>query len=318
MFDIRQVGDLSKLFLNKYHELELALGRSEKEWDLQNASCHLMLLLLPDYMRKFGCLRNYWEGGHMGERSVTKLKKSLPHGAHLDGSVKTAIRRYFIDVVLSQIERNDQKKQFSSDQSMEDSITDEGDMCNDEKYNNNENQTKYCYDRYRRFQCYKSFDYIIDCVEHAKPFAVAYCPTRSRLYVVCWGIFESRRQRLLYMIPVTEGIAMEGIYLLPAKVILDAIPVMMGHGDGNVSRPVPFTSDIASDIEACIACPYVLTTDNVDANNNQYANDHFYYIRSENHMEMRRSSVYDNGQISDENRTATFRIYMSYPHLFKR
>jgi hypothetical protein len=39
----------------------------------------------------------------MGERSITKLKKSLPHGAHMDGSVRSAIRRYFVDVVLFQL-----------------------------------------------------------------------------------------------------------------------------------------------------------------------------------------------------------------------
>jgi hypothetical protein len=76
--DIIMVGELAKIFLSRYHDMEKYVGRSCKDWDIQNASCLLMLLLLPEYMKKFGCLRNYGEGGHMGERSITKLKKVPP------------------------------------------------------------------------------------------------------------------------------------------------------------------------------------------------------------------------------------------------
>jgi hypothetical protein len=102
-------------------------------------------------MKKFGCLRNYWEGGHMGERSITKLKKSLPHGAqHMDGSVRSAIRRYFVDVVLSQFMEAElfcDNNVKSIEQGAQYAAIDEGDSPFENVLNNNENCTKQSYDR---------------------------------------------------------------------------------------------------------------------------------------------------------------------------
>ena len=213
-YDIAAVRDLAKLSLSKYHEMELILGRTNKEWDLQNASCHLMLLLLPEYMTNFGCLRNFWGGGHMGERSVTHLKKSLPHGAHMDGSVKSAIRRYFIEVVLSELVKNEHNKNKLKGET-DDFISEEGDdSCNDEPHNSNKNSTKTSYDRYRRFHCYKSLESIIESFRDAKPIAMTYSRVMSSLYVLSWGSLSSKRQRLMYKLNATEGTTREGTYLL--------------------------------------------------------------------------------------------------------
>jgi hypothetical protein len=142
--DIVMVGELGKIFLSMYHEVEKFLERPVKDWDLQNTSCHLMILILPEYMKKFGYMCNYWEGGHLGERSITKLKKSLPpHGAHMDGSVHTAIRRYFVDVVLSQLMERELFRE-NPVQSLEEGAQyaiNEGDSPFESVLNNNENIT---------------------------------------------------------------------------------------------------------------------------------------------------------------------------------
>jgi hypothetical protein len=163
--DIAFVRELGKLFLNRYHEMEKYVEQNSKDWDLQTTSCHLMLLLLPEYMERFGCLCNYWEGGHMGERSITKLKKSLPHGAHMDGSVRAAIRRYFIDIVLTQLmnkEHLDSNIGCSITKTLErldDQMLGEEDSPYETVINNNENCTTQIYDMYRRFRVY--YHYIL-------------------------------------------------------------------------------------------------------------------------------------------------------------
>ena len=173
--DITMVGELAKVFLSRYHEMEKFLERPTKDWDLQNASCHLMMLILPKYMKKFGCLRNFWEGGHMGERSITKLKKSLPHGAHMDGSVRSAIRRYFVDIVLSQLMeaeliRDNNIK--SIEEVAAQYVIDEGDSPFENVLNNNENCTKQSIDRYRRFRVYKSRRTVQESIMANQPIAL--------------------------------------------------------------------------------------------------------------------------------------------------
>jgi len=287
--DIVMVADLSKVFLSRYHAMEKYLERPPKDWDLQNASCHLMLLLLPDYMRTFGCLRNYWEGGHLGERSITKLKKSLPHGAHLDGSVRTAIRRYFIDVVLNQLMEREyfgvlptNRNSTVTDRNI-DYALEEDDCPYENAVNNNENCTNQSYDRYRRFRVYKSLASFKLAVTERTPFALVFVETTSNFYVITWESGHNGRQRILHRIDFCNGEVIEGTYVLDPKHILQSISICAQNTEVN-EVPLVFDHTVVAKSIACAALPY--TTVSINDQNVSSANT-YYFVRTERHLELR-------------------------------
>jgi hypothetical protein len=286
--EILMVDELAKLFLSRYHEMEKYLERPSKDWDLQNASCHLMLLLLPDYMNKFGCLRNYWEGGHMGERSITKLKKSLPHGAHMDGSVRTAIRRYFVDVVLSQLMENEH---FSHTTALSPHVKgvedgsqfamDEGDTPYENVVHNNENCTKQSYDRYRRFRVYKSMHSFVSAVTEKQPLALVYLPDKSTFYVIIWELVNHCRERVLKKIDFSGGTIREGTYMTDQQSVLDSFNVDPAE---DADERLCFKNDVISKATACAALPYLIVTVN---DRNVTLSETHYFVRTEQHLELR-------------------------------
>jgi hypothetical protein len=303
--DIWMVGELAKLFLSRYHEMEKYIGRSTKDWDLQNASCHLMLLLLPDYMSRFGCLRNYWEGGHMGERSIIKLKKSLPHGAHMDGSVRTAIRRYFIDVVLSQLmdrEHSVEKLNSNIVQYMEgekDLALDEEDCPYENIPNNNENCTASSYDRYRRFRAYKSFQSFRMAIADTRPAAIVFLPRTNSFYAIVWQSVSNNRLRVMHEVNLSGGSIIEGTYMVDKESLINSL----GNDDDimeDAEDKVVFNSSVAGETTACAALPYHTVGYDGD---HQVVTKHHYFVRTENHLELRKVS-------NDGNHT------FSYPTLY--
>jgi hypothetical protein len=287
--DIVSVRELTKLFLSRYHHMEKYLQRKSKDWDLQNTSCHLMLLLLPEYMTKFGCLRNYWEGGHMGERSITKLKRSLPHGAHMDGSVRTAIRRYFIDVVLSQLM---EKEHMTADfvcpvakylEGNRDVALDEEDSPYENPINNNENCTTHTYDRYRRFRVYTSLHTLRMAVVDRRPIAVVFLRRMNLFYAIIWDSVNKTRLRTMHKVEIECGNVIEGTFMISQESLLrslgnDEPPVI-----DNVEQVI-FDHGIAEEAIACAGLPYAV----VGRNNLQQATTTYhYFIRTENHTELR-------------------------------
>jgi hypothetical protein len=289
--------------------MEVYLGRKSTEWDLQNASCHMMLLKIPTYMTKFGCLHNFWEGGHMGERSVTTLKKNIPHGAHMDGSLRSAIRRYFIDVVLSQLLKkehgNDNVKAILDDETSEhyNPISEDGVV------NNNENNTKIGYDRYRRFHCYKSREAVIEAVIEQKPVSMLHNGIDKYFAVIVWGDHYNNRERLLYKVDLGCDLLMiEGMSMIRGRSIIASLT----DDDDNEEHchpPVPLKHVMLDGVTSCIAlwynhcCSVAMDEGNGDS---------YYYVRTEHHREVVRHSVLMGG-----NETACGYTF-EYPALFKR
>lgn len=282
---IWNVGELAKLFLNKYHEIELYIGRLPKDWDLQNASCHLMLLLLPQYMTKFGCLRNYWEGGPMGERSITNLKKSLPHGAYMDGSVRTAIRRYFIDIVLSQL----MEQEHCTTTALGDIMTEEGERMHEDTLNNNENCTRISYDRYRRFRVYKSQQTVRCTIINQNPFSLVFDQGPNAFYILTWGYLNSIRQRVMHPIECVNGLIKDGTYVISAD---DFLSQLIEDDEGINTTFTGVDSMKLTRFISCIALPYMIN-DDLDRDGNPL----YFYVRTEHHMELRTSSVHVDGNL---------------------
>jgi hypothetical protein len=241
------------------------------------------MLILPDYMKKFGCLRNYWEGGHMGERSITKLKKSLPHGAHMDGSVRSAIRRYFVDVVLSQLMETELLRD-NNVQSVENGAQyaiDEGDSPFESVLNNNENCTKQSYDRYRRCRVYKSKDSVETAVEDNQPIALVYLGYTNKFYVLVWESVNNCRRRSMTVVNFSNGQINEGTYMVDKESMVNSLNAEQIETS---STNLVFNHDIVSYATSCVALPYMMLKTN---ESNELVSAIKYFIRTEEHLELR-------------------------------
>jgi hypothetical protein len=94
----------------------------------------------------------------------------------MDGSVRSAIRRYFVDVVLSQLMEAElfcDNNVKSIEQGAQYTI-DEGDCPFENVLNNKENCTKQSYDRYRRFRVYQSSRTVQASILANQPIALVY------------------------------------------------------------------------------------------------------------------------------------------------
>ena len=222
----------------------------------------------------------------MGERSITKLKKSLPHGAHMDGSVRTAIRRYFVDVVLSELI---EKEHFSRKavpphvKELEDGtqyVMDEGDTPYENITHNNENCTKQSYDRYRRFRVYTSIQSFASAVTEKQPLALVFLPMMQCFYIIIWDVINHCHERILKKIDFSGGAIREGMYMKEKQSLLDSFYVSSGE---DANETLFFKNDILSTSMACAALLYLLFTIN---DGNVTALDTHYYVQTELHLEL--------------------------------
>lgn len=219
----------------------------------------------------------------MGERSITKLKKSLPHGAHLDGSVRSAIRRYFVDVVLSQLMEGElfRHKNIKNIEYGGQYAIDEGDSPFEQGLNNNENCTKESYDRYRRFRVYKSSGTVQASIEANQPIALVYCGRHRKIFILVWESVDNCRQRTMNIIDFSGGTVHEGTYMVTKQAMLDSF----GNGAISTSNRKPiFNYDIVSEATACAALPYMIWRQN---ESHDLVSDIQYFVRTEDHVELR-------------------------------
>jgi hypothetical protein len=224
-------------------------------------------------MKNFGCLRNFWEGGYMGERSILQLKKSLPHGAHLDGSMRTAIRRYFIDVVLKQLIDNEHVNKKTHFHNV---VIDESDPINEERFNNNENYTHKNYDRYRRFRVYKSLESLNECMATSKPISLVFDDISRCFYVLIWKCHMLKRIRTMHLIDFRGGRVLEGCYMKKRDELLK----YCNDNDNGDVPCVPLDIEKMTQLVSCIALPYhIYNENNVTIH---------YYVRTEKHLELRK------------------------------
>ena len=77
--DITRVESLIRLFLIRYDRIDVLLDDGTIPAWIQQFNM-LCLLNLPDTMRKYGSIRNLWEGGKDGEAYVKTVKRQLKAG----------------------------------------------------------------------------------------------------------------------------------------------------------------------------------------------------------------------------------------------
>jgi hypothetical protein len=83
--DVEHLEAITRMFLINYDIIDRYLNEGNASWTTQyNMLC---LLNLPNTMRRYGTLRNIWEGGHDGESYIKHVKKQLSAGLVNDWKV---------------------------------------------------------------------------------------------------------------------------------------------------------------------------------------------------------------------------------------
>ena len=83
------------MFLSSLKDVENCYSLNDKKSMFETTANLTGLLNLPDYMRDFGPLRLYWEGGYMGEGIIKYIKPCITQGTYRSTFSANAMRRYY-------------------------------------------------------------------------------------------------------------------------------------------------------------------------------------------------------------------------------
>ena len=81
--------------------------KKQKKRKIQTVTNLVSLLNLPNQMRTFGNLRDYWEGGYRGEGILRELKSYITQGTHQPWFAKCALRKYYQTKTMKMIVNGD-------------------------------------------------------------------------------------------------------------------------------------------------------------------------------------------------------------------
>jgi hypothetical protein len=207
----------------------------------------------------------------------------------MDGSVRTVIRRYFVDVVLSQLMEREQRTTTKHSDVLEYTDSDQIDALDEEDspfetgLNSNENCTNLNYDRYRRFRVYKSVESIRNAIADLRPIAMVILRRTNEFYVILWKNVNHNRYRTMHKVKVGDGEIVEGTYMVSKELLLDEFNNYENEMV-DIVQHVIFNHTVARESIACAGLPYhVISNDQEDVSETY----HYYYIRTENHTELR-------------------------------
>lgn len=117
---IQNSDRLIRIFLHNLDQLDLVINKSRTKSKLQTSYSFLAALQLPDVMRKYGSIRNVWEGTYIGEgilSSVKPLIKDLRKNWHINAGRKYN-RKRSINKILQQFTHENVKDDFERNYSV--------------------------------------------------------------------------------------------------------------------------------------------------------------------------------------------------------
>ena len=136
--DCDRVIGITKLFLSSYDVLDRMISKRTTP-KLETASCLANILQVGETMKRYGIMRNYWEGDLKGEGFIRIVKPLVNRGVDLSGTATSVMTKLYQSRCLDSMMRH-------TDALIEEGL-DEGNA-----------QNQYQTDRYRKFHAYKSED----------------------------------------------------------------------------------------------------------------------------------------------------------------
>ena len=86
-----------KMFLSSLKYIDNCFSLNEKKSMFETTANLTGLLNIPDYMRCYGPLGLYWEGGHMGEGIIKYIKPCITQGTYKNTFSYNALKRFYKD-----------------------------------------------------------------------------------------------------------------------------------------------------------------------------------------------------------------------------
>ena len=237
--------DICKLFLSNFHDLDKLLYRKNGP-KIESASCFTNLLLLGEAMKRHGVLRNFWEGGVIGEGFFRTLKPMIKRGVQLSGTSRSVMKQMY---QLRSIEA--MKSHHSDLLDSDEAITE---------------QNRYDCSRYRKFKSYKSLFEVQDLVDDTSPIACLYCPQNEKFYIMV----GRGNKKTLGDITLEDGVKRQrtftfNISLPESTLTLDEQGIDL------------------DDAYSCMMLPYRMHSTDVDG---IIVVESFYYLHREDHREL--------------------------------
>lgn len=117
-----------KIFLTEFERLDSSLRQEKKKPTIESSTNFIYILRLPDMMRKFGPLREFWEGSIRGEGIFRYLKPLVRRGVHNPGVPRALLKKFYADTTLSWIldlSKNDHQFVFCDEEDDSEDILDD-------------------------------------------------------------------------------------------------------------------------------------------------------------------------------------------------
>lgn len=201
--DVNRLGALVKIFLSYYNLIDDVTSTvSEKDevtederTKIERCSSLKTLLALPEKMKTFGNLRNFWEGGYDGEGFIRLVKPLLKRGIHQSGNLKSVLQKYYrlssLDDLLEEEERLHSQDNIESVDGSEEIDYESGNGHDEEE---EDIRTFLNTERYRRFHCYASIFLAYENIDRKFPAAVMIHNKSKRWYILH---YNDKKRRML-------------------------------------------------------------------------------------------------------------------------
>jgi hypothetical protein len=130
---------------------------------------------------------------------------------------------------------------------------------------------------------YKSVPSVRNAVADLRPIAVVFLCRTNKFWVILWKNINQDRCRTMHELQVRDGEVMEGTYMISKGDILDEFNDC-GDAANGIEQHVIFDHTVVKESIACDVLPYHVITNNQD---NDMVVSYYYYIRTENHTELK-------------------------------
>ena len=175
-----EVTLMTKLFLSHFHELETKIATRTTS-KIESAASLLNILPMGEQMKRFGIMRNYWEGSMNGEAYIQVMKPLVKRGVEMTGTATAAMKKCYQQSALH-LMRSDVLQSLSNDNTAASSCESSSDSA----------------ERYRRFHAYKDMFEVEELLTDRCPLAAFFEPDKSEFYILLgWGAAKSSVMILL-------------------------------------------------------------------------------------------------------------------------
>jgi len=150
-----ELDDYIKIFLSAVHNFECLtyVEQSNRSYVWYSKGNFLSLLNLPDQIRDFESVRNYWEGSR--ERYIQLVKPYMKNNRDTDSFLHLQMKHVLSSTILKNI------------------------MSETSKSSNNK------YERYNHIRRYRNTQEVTDCIEKGKPISLIITECKEKLCICC-------------------------------------------------------------------------------------------------------------------------------------